>query len=161
MNEFSNYYNKTTWDAMSQDQLLMKWQQLKDDAERTKSAEMEMRKYIVSRAFPNKQEGTNTQELGNNYKLKAAIKYNYTLADNDAVEAALDRISKIGNDGSFVADRLVSWRPNFLLTEYRNLQEQAESGSTSAKAILKEINAVLTISEAAPTLTIVEPKNKK
>ncbi len=137
-------------DSMTQDELLVRWQCLKDQVETAKTAEMDMRKYIVSRAFPNKHEGTNTQELGNGYQLKAGIKYNYSLdPDNKKVEDALDRIAKIGNKGSFIADRLVSWKPSLCLSEYRELDNEE---------IKRELHKVLTITEAAPTLEIKEPK---
>jgi len=150
------------WDALSQDQLLVQWQHLKDAVEGARSAEMEMRKYIVSRAFPDKHEGTNTQELGNGYALKAVVKYNYNLdPDNKKVEEALDKIATIGNQGSFIAERLVSWTPSFLLSEYRELLKEAEEGNATSKTIISEIHKVLTITEAAPSLNIKEPKVKK
>lgn len=148
-------------DAMNEDQLLMLWQSRKEAIEQAKEAEMELRKYIVSRAFPDKREGMNNKDLGNGYQLKAGIKYNYNLADNDTVEACLERIASIGNTGGFIADRLVSWKPNFLLTEYRQLQEAAEKGEKPAIEILKIIPEMLTITEAAPSLEIKEPKGKK
>lgn len=148
-------------DNYSQDELLIQHQKIKDEIEKLKADEMELRKYIVNRAFPNKHEGMNTLPLGNGYDLKAGVKFNYKLADNDTVEAGLDKIASMGNRGSFIAERLVSWTPNFLLTEYRVLQEDAEKGSPEAQAILKEVNSFLTISDAAPTLEIKEPKNKK
>ena len=148
-------------DAMSEDQLLMLWDSKKKAIEVAKEEEMDLRKYIVGRAFPKKTEGTNTKELGNGYQLKAGIKYNYNLADNDTVEDCLSRIAKIDNTGAFIADRLVSWKPNFLLTEYRALVEDKEKGSKSAEAILNIVNNMLTITEAAPSLEIKEPKGKK
>ena len=149
------------WDAKSQDEVLMHWQSLKNQLAALKEDELEFRKYVVGRAFPNKEEGTNTLDLGNGYALKAAVKYNYKLADNDTVEKCLDEISKIGNQGPFMAERLVSWTPSFLLTEYRSLQEEAGKGSKEAIDILNKVNTMLTISEAAPTVTITEPKAKK
>lgn len=149
------------WDSMNEDQLLLSWNEKKKQIEIAKNEELELRKYIVSRAFPQKEEGTNTKDLGNGYQLKAGIKFNYKLADNDTVEKTLDKIAKIGNSGSFIADRLVSWKPSFLLTEYRQLQEDAEKGMLEAKEILKEITTMLTIDDAAPTLEIKEPKGKK
>jgi hypothetical protein len=116
---------------------------------------------VVSRAFPNANEGTNTVELGNGYELKAGIKYNYKLDENPKVEAGLDAIEKIGNQGKFIADRLVSWTPNFQLTEYRKLQEEAKEGSKDAQEILKIASSFLTITDAAPTLEIKAPKAKK
>lgn len=148
-------------DKLTNDELLVLWADKKAAIEKAKTEEMDLRKYIVGREFPQKQEGMNNKELGNGYTLKAGIKYNYKLADNDTVEDCLNKISSLGNDGSFIADRLVSWTPNFLLTEYRQLQEDAGKGSAFAKQALEEVNKMLTITEAAPTLEIKEPKAKK
>lgn len=157
----SNPVPSNPYDAMSEDQLLMKHIELKQAIETAKEQEMELRKYIVSRAFPDKHEGMNTKELGAGYQLKAAVKYNYNLADNDTVEKCLEKIASLGNQGPFIADRLVSWKPSFLLTEYRQLQEDAEKGEGFAKACLDAITPMLTITEAAPTLEVKEPKAKK
>lgn len=148
-------------DAMNEDQLLLLWQDKKAAIEKAKAEEMDLRKYIVAREFPKKQEGMNTKELGQGYQLKAGIKYNYKLAENDKVEECLGKIAALGNEGSFIADRLVSWTPNFLLTEYRQLQEEKEKGSGFAIKALDIVNEMLTITEAAPTLEIREPKGKK
>lgn len=149
------------WDAMNEDQLLLLWEQKKRAIETAKEEEMELRKYIVKREFPKANEGMNTKELGGGYQLKAGVKYNYNLADNDTVEACLEKISGLGNAGSAIADRLVSWKPNFLLTEYRQLVEDKEKGSKFADDCLNVISQMLTITEAAPTLEIKEPKVKK
>lgn len=148
-------------DTKSEDELLMLWDAKKKAIEVAKEEEMDLRKYIVSRAFPAKQEGMNTKELGQGYQLKAGIKYNYNLADNDKVEDCLNRIAKIDNTGAFIADRLVSWKPSFLLSEYRGLVEDKEKGSKSAEAILNIVNEMLEIKEAAPSLEIKAPKVKK
>lgn len=146
------------WDAKSRDEVLAEWEARQQLLAKAKEREMEFRKYVVSRAFPNATEGTNTVELNNGYALKANIKYNYKLADNKIVEDTLDKIAKVGNQGSFIADRLVSWSPSFLLTEYRKLQEdKTEEGKT----ILKLVTEMLTIEEAAPSLEIKSPKVKK
>lgn len=130
----------------------MEWDRLKKLVSETKDIELEFRKYIVSRAFPQREEGTNTVELGNGYELKVQVKYNYKLdPDNAKIDAALDRMAKLGNEGSFVADRLVNWSASLSLTEYRTLEPQYK----------KIIDEVLTITEAAPTLVIKEPKAKK
>lgn len=148
-------------DAMNEDQLLLLWVDKKKAIETAKEEEMELRKYIVKREFPKAEEGTNSKELGNGYVLKAAIKYNYNLADNDTVEDCLNKITKIGNHGSFVADRLVSWKPSFLLTEYRSLVEDKEKGDKTAAEILDVVATMLTITEGAPTLEIKEPRKAK
>ena len=150
-----------TMDDLTEDQLLMQWADLKLKVEAAKAAEMEMRKYIVSRAFPEKIEGTNNKDLGNGYTLKAGIKFNYKIAvDNNKLEECLDRIAKIGNRGNIVAERMISWTPNFLLQEYRLLQDEVNE-SPEAKEIMKIVNEFLVITDAAPTLEIKEPKIKK
>jgi len=147
-------------DSLSQDQVLLKWQQAKDALAKAKDFELELRKYVVSRAFPDRTEGMNTIELGAGYALKAGVKFNYTLdSDNAKVEAALDAIAKVGNQGSFIADRLVVWRASFLLTEYRELCK--DDATEDQKVIRRIIESVLTITDAAPTLEIKAPKDKK
>jgi hypothetical protein len=149
------------WDSMNEDALLLLWQQKKDAIETAKAEEMDLRKYIVKREFPKPNEGMNNKELGNGYTLKAGVKYNYNLADNDTVEATLEKLSNLGNAGSAISDRLVSWKPNFLLTEYRQLIEDKDKGSKFADDALKIITEMLTITEGAPTLEIKAPKDKK
>lgn len=153
--------NENELDKLDKDQVLIEWSNLKNKISSLKEEEMEFRKYIVKRAFPNAEEGTNKQDLGNGYKLKAVVKYNYKLEENNKVSDGLNKIASIGNQGKFIAERLVSWTPNFLITEYRTLQEEAESGSIEAKEILKVVTSFLTITDAAPSLEIVEPKAKK
>jgi len=149
------------YDALDQDQLLMLHKQMQDDLAALKEKELELRKYIVNRAFPQKEEGTNTLDLGAGYELKAVVKYNYKLTDNDTVDKTLQEIAAVGNEGAFIADRLCSWTPNFQKTEYNKLKDDAEAGNETAKQILKLVEKMLTITDAAPTLTIKEPKAKK
>lgn len=149
------------WDSMNEDALLLLWSDKKAAIEKAKAEEMDLRKYIVKREFPKPNEGTNRKELGAGFDLKAVVKFNYNLADNDTVETTLDKLSKMGNEGMAIADRLVSWKPSFLKTEYRKLQEDAEKGSQFATTALSIINEMLTIKEAAPELEIIAPKEKK
>lgn len=149
------------WDNMNEDALLLLWADKKAAIETAKAEEMDLRKYIVRREFPKKEEGTTRKDLGNGYQLKAVIKYNYTLAANDVVEECLDHIAALGNEGPFIADRLVSWKPNFLKTEYTALLERKDKGDEQAAKILGIVNKMLTIKEGAPELDIVEPKGKK
>lgn len=147
---------------VNQDGVMMLWKYYKDQLDRFKELEMDYRKICVSFLVPTKTEGTTNVELGSGYVAKAVTKFNYKLKENDAVDSALDKISKVGNQGAFIAERLVSWTPNFLKTEYTTLQEEADKGSADAKAILEIVESeMLTITDAAPTLTIVEPKKGK
>jgi hypothetical protein len=147
---------------IDQDGMLLLQQRAKNQLDYWKEMEMEYRKICAAFLVPTKTQGMNNIELGNGFTAKVGIKYNYKLdSDNDKVWNGLSKIENLGNEGKFVADRLVSWTPNFLLTEYRQLQEDSEKGSTFAKDALKVINEFLTITDAAPTIDIKEPKGKK
>lgn len=150
---------------LDRDTALLEWQKRKEAVETARNEEMEMRKYVVLRAFPDPQEGTNRLALGNGYDLKGVIKYGYGFgeATNDEIEAVLDAIGKVGNLGALLADRLVSWTPNFLLTEYRMLEDNATSDAPQQDLLTIKalIDKVLVKKDAAPTLEIVEPKSSK
>lgn len=149
--------------SLDKDGMLMLWQKSKDMLTKWKELEMEWRKVCAAFLVPEKTEGTVNVELGAGYQAKVVHKYNYKLdSDNDKIWAALDKIGAIGNEGKFIAERLVSWTPNFLKTEYTTLKEEAAKGSQQAKDILTIVEKdMLTITEAAPTLDIKEPKVKK
>lgn len=149
------------WDSMNEDALLLLWSDKKAAIEKAKSEEMDLRRYIVGREFPKASEGTTRKDLGNGYQLKAVVKYNYTLAENSVVEECLDHIAALGNEGPFIADRLVSWKASFLKTEYNDLLDRKEKGDERAIKILSIVDKMLTIKAAAPELDIIEPKAKK
>jgi hypothetical protein len=149
------------WEKLSRDEALMLHQSMRDQLATLKEKELKFRKFIVDKLFPNKTEGMNTLDLGNGYQAKAGVKYNYNCSDYPTVVNGLKKIAALGNEGSFVAERLVSFTPNFLLTEYRKLQDDAEKGSLFAKQVLAIIPEFLTITDAAPTFEIKEPGKKK
>lgn len=123
-----------------------------------KEQEMELRKAVVKAFVPDPKEGMNTVALDDGLALKAQVPFNYNLKSNKEVEDGLDRISKMGNEGGAIADRLVSWKPSFLLTEYRQLQEDKRNGSKFAASVLKEIESFLVITDGAPTVEIKPDK---
>lgn len=149
----------------NRDGVLMLHQKMKENLDFYKEREMDYRKLAAKLLVPGdpvKNEGMNNVELGNGFVAKVGIKLNYTLGDdNKRVFAMQDAVAKIGNNGPFISERLISWTPKFLVTEYRTLQEEAEGGSVEAKQMLDEINKVLVITDGAPTLEIREPKKKK
>lgn len=136
----------------SKEQKLQRWLDAQAALAQAKEVENAARKEVVA-AYPfdhDKKEGTQTIELANGYKLKVVLKQNYNL-DKDATDEALDTLEKIGEDGKFIAERLVKWKPDLSLTEYRLLKPEH-------KAV---IDKVLTITEGTPALELVEPKAKK
>lgn len=149
--------------SIDKDGMLMLWQRSKKYLDDIKEQEMQYRKICAAFLVPQKTEGVVNIPLGSGYNAKVNHKYNYKPnPENKVIWKALEKIEAIGNQGKFIAERLFSWSPNFLLTEYRKVQEDAEDGSEEAKKILKIINdEMITITDAAPTLDIVEPKAKK
>lgn len=77
--------------------------------------------------------------------LKIEHKLNYELAkDNDAVDAMLDKLEKSQEGGNVIAERLVSWKPEISVREYKLL--------TAAQKAL--VDAVLTIKPAAKSVKL-------
>lgn len=117
-----------------------------------KADEVTRRNAIVAMCFPNPTEGTNNLVLGNGYTLKCVVKYNYTMdKDNAKVEAALEAIERLGDEGKFLSDRIVRWTPELSVTEYRELGPKYKA----------EIDKVVTIKPGQSSLELAEPKAKK
>jgi hypothetical protein len=144
------------------DALLNKWLSAKNALEQAKDAEMQLRKQIVADIIQAKpgEKGTRNFELNAGYKLKAVLKLNYKL-NNDEVDSTLDRIEKLGEEGKFIVDRIVKFKPELSVSEYNALNDRANTGDVMAKAFIKELNKILTIEDASPSLELVEPKAKK
>lgn len=128
------------------DNLILSWKEAKAQLDAVKAKEATIRAALVAAAFPNAKEGVNTLELGNGWQLKATVKYNYNL-DKKNTDNAIEKIEETGEDGKFVAERLVTWKPELSIREYRQLDPKH-------KVIIDE---VLTIKEGAPTVELVEP----
>lgn len=140
------------------DRLLAEWETAKSVLEKAKESEMEARKAAQAFAFgPTAKEGMNNQELNNGYTLKFGKKLNYNIkASNDAVDAAADEADKIGNEGTFLFERIITWTPNFSKSEYNKLDT---SLPTHAK-VKKLVDGLLEIKEGTGSLEIKEPKAK-
>lgn len=120
-----------------------------------KDAEAALRKEVLAEAFafdPEAlREGTENFELGNGYKLKAVFKISRNLNnENEAVDKVLSKIEKTGPEGAFIAERLVKWKPELSVTEYKKLPEKFK----------KLFDEVVTSKEAMPSLELVAPKSK-
>lgn len=147
------------WKAQ-RDSLLLKWRAERDELERAKANELETRNKLVAMLFdPEKEEGTETLELGGGWKVKAQKKLNYTLGDSRAdpqfksVGAALDTIEGLPlEEAKFLADRLVRWKPELAISEYRLLE--TDERFTPVKEI---IDRVLTVKPGTPSFELIEP----
>lgn len=138
----------------NRDALIMKWQDSVKALAAAKEAEAELRKTVLTECFDfdkDDREGTENVELGKGFKLKAVFKLNRRLNNKDeAVDKVLSKIEKSGAEGEFIADRLVKWKPELALSEYKKLPEKFK----------KLIDGVLTATPGTPSLELVEPKSK-
>jgi hypothetical protein len=129
--------------------LVAVWEASKADLDAAKIRESAARDAVIAAAFAPLNEGTNTKELDDGRKLKAVQEFEYALEkDEEKVSQALDKIRATGNEGTFLADRLVTYSPKLSVGEYRKLE----------KVYAKIINKVVTRKPKKPTLKIDEPK---
>ena len=75
-------------------------------------------------------------------QLKIVHKLSYSLGNADLVEKALDRIEASQEGGNVIAERLVDWKPELSLSNYKLLTDRQKA----------MINEVLTIKPATKTL---------
>lgn len=150
------------------DRLLLAWKAAKEALDTHKDAEMNLRKAVCAHLFPQPVEGTQRFDLGNGYSVKLTYKNNYNIErDADKVDVALEIMAKMGNEGGAIAERIVKWKADLSITEYRQLVDRSEKfkndptsfGAYATEArILRELNNILTITPGSPTLEIEEPK---
>lgn len=136
----------------STDELIDAWRSAASDLAVMKEVESDLRKRVEMNVFdPTITEGTETKDLGNGYKLKAAKGWKVTVpsADINLLNQALDKIEKMEN-GAFIVERLVKWSPTVSKTEYKAL-------NPIMKGIIDD---AVTIAPDTTKLTFVEPKAK-
>lgn len=143
------------WPAapLTKEQKLQKWIDAKKALDAAKDLEMQAREAVVE-AFPfdaDKEEGTQNLPLANGWKLKVVKKLNYNLDNtDDKVDKALSAIEKLGPEGVFIAERLVKWKPDLSISEYRKLAPKFQN----------IIDSVLTKKPGAPSLELIDPNAK-
>jgi hypothetical protein len=136
---------------MNKDELLVAWDKSKQQLETAKAEEKKLRDQVVEAFFGKVllREGTENVDLGNDYKLKAVFKLNRNfVGGEEAVEKALQKIEKAGSEGQFIATRLVKWKPELSISEYRKLPDK----------FTKIIDEIITTSESTTSIEIVVPK---
>ncbi len=144
--------------SFSDDALMYEWREIAKRLKSIKSIENAMRDEIVRRMFPHIQEGTQRRALGNGYNLKAVYKPNYKLdKDRTNLDAALAAMVAMNNEGSFIAQRLIKFKPELSLSEYKSLLKNASDGNATARACLTAAQKVITIEPGSTTLEIEEP----
>ncbi len=130
-----------------QDQLLATWQAASLELKELKDKEMKLRKEVLTSFFPDGKIGTNTMELGNDWKLKGVYKLNYKYD-----ESVLDQVlEELRDEFSIATDDLVRIKKEPSMTAVKKLNDEQR---------LKLEEALIT-TPGTPSLELVEPKKKK
>ena len=125
---------------------VLAWEKLKLAAEIAVEAEKAARSAIIELDFADRKDGTNTIKLPDGGELKCVTGVDY-VTDADRAKACMEKLRKIGNEGSFIADRLFAFKPVVAVSELKKL----------APAYRKVVDKHLDVKQRAPTLKIHEP----
>lgn len=139
------------------DRRLAAWEAAKTTLEAAKESEMQLRRAAQSFAFgPAAKPGMNNQPLNGGYVLKFGKKVNTNIvASNDLIDAAEDKAAKIGNGrGQFLFERIIVWKPDFSLSEYKKL----DASDPTEREVKNLIDELIETKEGAGSLEIKAPK---
>lgn len=132
---------------MTRDELILEQAKAAEQAKFWKERDAELRGMIYGANFQGLKDGKqHTIELGNGYKLKGKRPISYKL--DDTINAVLTEIAALGNEGPFLAERLVKWKPELSLTEYNKLSDTYK----------KLIDKALTTTPGLPVIELVKPE---
>lgn len=149
----------------SRDNLVAAWLEAKEKATTAVERERGLREQVCTMLFPNPVEGTNTYDLGMGYKVKMTHGYTYDLCKEvgkritheeyvSRVETVLSEIEDLGNGADSLASKLVKWKPELSVTEYKKLNVQFPTEA----AIKKILDAVIVTKPSSPQVSFEEPK---
>ena len=125
--------------------LILEWQAEKAKLDSAKARELELREEIVKRYYDTSTPGTQNKDLGGGWILKAVVKHTLSLdKDVEKIKAVLNTMP------DFISKHLVSWKPSLSKREFDKLEGKHK----------EDFQALVTTSEATPTLSLVEPKGK-
>ena len=143
-----------------QNTLLAEWRASKAALDLAKEQEAQHRARVGMEIFYNARPGANTIELGGgyrctytpkiNYKLMVPVDENQQMTINTAMENLADEMRRASNEGAFIFERLVKFKPELSVSEYKKL-------SPELKAV---VDPYVITSEGAPTLEIKDPAKK-
>lgn len=122
-----------------------------------KDTEMNLRKLFAEYVLPSseRKEGVNNVDVGGGRTVKITHNVNYKLVgDHAKIEKAEADAAKVGNEGAFLIERIITWTPDFSKSEYNKLQED---NPTHVK-VKKIVDDILTTDAGAPKVEVKEPK---
>jgi hypothetical protein len=140
--------------TVDRDKLLADWKESKALLDKIKITEAALRNQVIE-TFSSENDpmasGVENVDVGWGYKLKVTHKLTYKLDnanDCEALDKVLEAIENTTEGGSVIAARIIKWKPELSVSEYKLLNDANKA----------RIDAVLTISPAAKSLELVEPK---
>jgi hypothetical protein len=143
------------FDEPTRDVLLAEWEAAKVTLERAKASEMEVRKAVFSYCFPNPTVGTQRIPLSGGFNLKAVhSETTKIVAPNEKIDEAEDKAAAIGNEGTFLFERIITWKPEFSKSEYKKL----DTSLTVHAQVKKLVDELIETKSGAPALEIEAPK---
>lgn len=124
---------------------LEQWYTMADELRKLRAAEMLLRKKIFDHYFPDPKEGTNSEDLGDDFVLKGVFKY-----DRKIDEGAFDALQEEFRESKIKTDTLVKTTPSLKIGPYNKLNKKN-------KLLFDQC---LIIKPGSPSLTITKPKGK-
>lgn len=121
--------------------LLTDWQELSKKIATLKQTESAMRTKLMTNFFPDAEEGTNTFDLGNLWKLKGVRKITRK-CDEASFEAVFEELPE------GMKDSLIKFKPELVGKEYKKLSVEHK----------KIFDQCLIIKDGMPSLKVVPPK---
>jgi hypothetical protein len=136
-------------------QLITDWVQASSQLAEVKSKENQLRVKLVEMNFTaTKLEGTESIDIGWDYRLKATKSMNYSATNQSGqMEALLSAVAAIDPG---IAQSLVKWKPELSVTAYREVLKLAEQHP----ALNALIAAATTVKPGMPVLELIPPKEK-
>ena len=123
--------------------LIQNWNEAKEQVKRWTQTENDLRDKVIKGLFDSGTiEGTETIQIGSDWKLKATRRLNYTLSNKDGA-----LVSILQTLPSVIAENLIRWSPDLNLSMYRKLD------ATTQQLFIP----VLSIKPAKPSLELVPP----
>jgi hypothetical protein len=146
-------------DDQKRDRVLADWQAAAAVLAAAKLDEMKKRTLAFPIVFGiNAKAGTNRVPLANGWSVKGVRKITYNLEKDTAkVNAVYEAVERLGNEGSFLAARILKRVYDFNEGEYKKL----DATNPTHIAVKLAIDAILTTKDGAPTLEIEPPKQAK
>lgn len=132
------------------DRLIAQWQEACQRLAIAKEDELRLRSLLIALFDPRTIEGTETLPVSHGFKLKAvkAMRYSFPHA-NAARDTTLTLAADYGQEGQFIANRLIAWKPELIVREYRTLSDD----------MLAAVNRFIIARPAQAQLVLVAPKS--